>query len=56
MEQYGRSPATEAIDSIKSWNRLPQKERTYAMARFIEERGIFEWIDSHTNQWIDRPI
>jgi len=37
MEQYGRSPANEVLGLIKDWHGLPEEERVYASARFVEE-------------------
>jgi len=37
-EQYGKSPAIEAIKLIKQWNALPIEEKVYISARRIEER------------------
>jgi hypothetical protein len=37
-EQYGRSPATAALDALHELNALPEEVRVRASARFVEER------------------
>lgn len=37
-EQYGRSPALEALPALRAWNDLPPEERAKAAAAFVRAR------------------